>query len=143
MELPNLYMSKKWKRNCLSKDFLADLNKYAKYVEKDYKKLGAAIKFTITYYIEIVALSDKKSMFGPLSDHTIFKLYDGDGRTDVCNPLCRKHLINIFAIYMLLEKHGYLSKALTNTDLFIGWIRHFGDDIIQDTQAELMNLQLI
>lgn len=144
MGLPNFYMSEKWKHTEISKDFLADLNKYVKYTEKDYKKLGATIKFTASKGdIEIMALSDRKSMFGPLYDQTIFKLYGHIGRTDVCNPLCKKHVINIFAIYLLLEKYGYLNKkAVTNTN-FIDWIRYFGNDIIQDAQAELMSLQLI
>ena len=71
----------------------------------------------------------------------ILKIVPGKERSEICSPLIRKHLINIYAIYMLLEKYGYAENIITmvKQDLSDNDER----DIIQEAQTELMNLQLI
>ena len=142
MKITNIWMTNKWKDKLPSKKFISDLNKYAEYVANDYKRLGLATRLsTKDVVIELVIGADTDTMMGFIETHTNLKIYPCNSRSEICSPLIRKHLINIYAIYMLLEKYGYAENIVTMVKQDLS--NNDERDIIQEAQAELMNLQLI
>lgn len=143
MKITNIWMTNKWKSKRPTKAFIKDLNKYAEYVTKDYKRLELPTRLLVSDLgkIELAIGADTNTVFGFVDTHIILKIVPGKSRSEICSPLIRKHLINIYAIYMLLEKYGYAENIITmvKQDLSDNDER----DIIQEAQTELMNLQLI
>lgn len=143
MNIKNIWLTYKWQSKRPTKAFIKDLNKYADYVAADYKRLGLATRLSVSDLgkIELAIGADTNTVFGFVDTHMILKIVPGKERSEICSPLIRKHLINIYAIYMLLEKYGYAENIITmvKQDLSDNDER----DIIQEAQTELMNLQLI
>ena len=144
MKVTQIWMTSKWKSKRPTKAFIKDMNKYAEYVAEDYKRLGLATRLSVSDLgkIELAIGADTKTVFGFVDTHMILKIVPGKSRSEVCAPLIRKHLINIFAIYMLLEKYGYVE----NYNMMVSKDQpdmNIEKDVIQEAQVELMNLQLI
>lgn len=134
-------MTNKWKSKKPTKAFIKDLNKYAEYVTKDYKRLGLATRLSVSDLGKIELAIGADTVLGFIDTHMILKLVPGKARSEVCSPLIRKHLINIYAIYMLLEKYKYVENIITMVKSDLS--DNDEADIIQEAQTELMNLQLI
>ena len=142
MNIKNIWLTYKWKSKKPTKAFIKDLNKYADYVAADYKRLGLATRLSISDLGKIELAIGADTVLGFIDTHMILKLVPGKARSEVCSPLIRKHLINIYAIYMLLEKYGYAENIITmiNSDFSDNKVEL---DVIQEAQTELMNLELI
>ena len=143
MKITQIWMTNKWKYKRPTKAFIKDLNKYAEYVTKDYKRLGLPTRLLVSDLgkVELAIGADTNTVFGFVDTHIILKLVPGKGRSEICSPLIRKHLINIYAIYMLLEKYGYAENIITMVKQDLS--DNVEKDVIQEAQTELMNLQLI
>jgi hypothetical protein len=142
MNIKNIWLTYKWQNNKPTKAFIKDLNKYADYVAADYKRLGLATRLSVSDLGKIELAIGADTVLGFIDTHMILKLVPGKARSEVCSPLIRKHLINIYAIYMLLEKYKYAENIITmiNSDFSDNKVEL---DVIQEAQTELMNLELI
>ena len=141
MKMQNIWMSEKWQRmKSPDADFVKDIKKYAKYVAADYNKIGLATNLTITKAGTIdMTLGADKTALGFLELHKIFRVEAKHDLSIVCSPLIQKHVITIVGIYLLLQKYGYIKDYMPNY-IFLDEV---GDEVIQEAQAELINLQLI
>lgn len=144
MKVTQIWMTSKWKSKRPTKAFIKDMNKYAEYVAEDYKRLELSTRLSVSDLgkIELAIGADTKTVFGFVDTHMILKIVPGKSRSEICAPLIRKHLVNIFAIYMLLEKYGYVE----NYNMMVSKDQpdmNIEKDVIQEAQVELINLQLI
>jgi len=141
MKITNIWMTNKWKSKRPTKAFIKDLNKYADYVAADYKRLGLATRLSVSDLGKIELAVGADTVLGFIDTHMILKIVPGKAQSEVCSPLIRKHLINIYAIYMLLEKYKYVENIITMVKSDLS--DNDEADVIQEAQVELMNLQLI
>lgn len=141
MKITNIWMTNKWKSKKPTKAFIKDLNKYAEYVTKDYKRLKLQTRLLVSDFGKIKLAIGVDTSFGFTETHVILEISPRSYCCDVCSPLIRKHLINIYAIYILLEKYKYAENI--NTMVKSDLSDNDEADIIQEAQVELMNLQLI
>ncbi len=141
MKITNIWMTNKWKSKRPTKAFIKALNKYAEYVTKDYKRLGLATRLSVSDLGKIELAIGADTVLGFIDTHMILKIVPGKEQSEVCSPLIRKHLINIYAIYILLEKYKYVENIITMVKSDLS--DNNEADVIQEAQVELMNLQLI
>lgn len=141
--MQNIYMNEKWQRmDKPDKEFVNDLMKYGDYVALDYNRLGLKTYLTISSSGDIdFSTGTDKTALGFLEVYKMFRAEAKKELSTVCSPLIRKHLITIVGIYLLLEKHGYIYEQTPGPNFL--FLDAAGEEVIQEAQAELINLQLI
>ncbi len=141
MKITNVHLSNKWRKiNKLSQKLIDDLKVYGDFIEKDYEKMGLTMTLTVKENGDIKLDLGADTVFGFLETHNILSIKHDCLGSVRCSPLIQKHNINIYAIYLLLDKYGYAGDSVVVNNNYVDMVE---ENLIQEAQAQLINLQLI
>lgn len=140
MKITKIRMTNKWRESTeLSEEFKKDLDVLAKFVKKDYQRIGLGARLWFNKGTLDFSIGNYNDFWsdGFLEATHIFEVKFGDIEGP-CRAQIAKQMVTIHEIYLLLEKHGYAYR--------VEGYRHPYDahfDPNKSAQAELMSLNLI
>lgn len=141
MKITNVHLSTKWRKmDNLPQKLIDDLKVYGDFIEKDYEKIGLTMVLTVKENGDIKLDLGADTTFGFLETRNILHIKPDCFGSVHCAPLIQKHNINIYAIYLLLDKYGYAGDSVVVNNNYVDMV---GENVIQEAQAQLINLQLI
>jgi len=141
MKITNVHLSTKWRKmDNLPQKLIDDLKVYGDFIEEDYEKIGLTMTLTVKENGDIKLDLGADTVFGFLEARNILHIKPDCFGSVHCSPLIHKHNINIYAIYLLLDKYGYAGDSVVVNNNYVDMVE---ENVIQEAQAQLINLQLI